>query len=146
MRFASTALALLVLVATGCASGGAAVSTTSGEGAEAQAARPARGTLNLIPNAEVEAAGGDILNAYDLVYRLRPSMMRYRNQTAGTTSSGEVTGPIAYVDDVRLGALDLLRTVMRATVKEIRFISPTDATTRWGTGHSNGVVQVITKR
>ncbi len=145
MRITSSVLALLVLATTGCASGGAAASTT-GAGAEAQAARPARGTLNLIPNAEVEAAGGDILNAYELVSRLRPSMMRYRNQTAGTTSSGEVTGPVAYVDDVRLGALELLRTVMRASVKEIRFISPTDATTRWGTGHSNGVVQVITKR
>lgn len=145
MRIASSVLALLVLVAAGCASGGAAAST-AGEGAEAQAARPVRGTLNLIPSAEVEAAGGDILNAYDLVYRLRPSMMRYRNQTAGSTSTGEVTGPVAYVDDVRLGALELLRTVMRASVKEIRFVSPTDATTRWGTGHSNGVVQVITKR
>lgn len=108
--------------------------------------RPIRGSLNHIPNGEIEAAGADLLNAYDLVSRLRPSMMRMRNQTGGSTSSGDVMGPVAYVDEIRLGNADLLRTVMRATVREIRFLSATDATTRWGTGHSNGVILVLTKR
>ena len=150
MRPTVAILAGLVLC-VGCASGGATSGAAGAGNASATAGaetavRPVRGTLNLIPNAEIEAAAGDLMNAYDLVYRLRPSMMRFRNQTAGATSSGEVVGPVAYVDDVRLGALDLMRTVMRASVKEIRFISPTDATTRWGSGHSNGVIQVVTKR
>lgn len=56
-------------------------------------------------------------------------------------------GVVAYVDDVRLGDLEQLRTVQRGTVREIRYIrGATDATTRWGTGHSNGVIQVIVKR
>lgn len=108
--------------------------------------RPIRGSLNQIPNGEIEAAGVDLLNAYDLVNRLRPSMMRMRNQTGGSASSSDVMGPVAYIDDIRLGDPDLLRTVMRATVREIRYLSATDATTRWGTGHSNGVIQVLTKR
>jgi hypothetical protein len=29
-------------------------------------------------------------------------------------------------------------------VKEIRYISASDATTRWGTGHSGGVILVVT--
>ena len=107
--------------------------------------RPLRGSLNHIPNGEIEAAGVDLINAYDLVSRLRPSMLRMRNQTAGD-ASGSIMGPVAYIDDIRLGDPELLRTVMRATVREIRYISATDATTRWGTGHSNGVVQVFTKR
>lgn len=148
MRTSFVALVTLLFAAS-CASSGAPASggaaATDAAGAP-QAARVVRGSSNLITSAEIEEAGNDINNAYDLVQRLRPSMMRFRNQTAGTTSSGEVLGPVAYVDDVRLGALDLLRTVMRASVREIRFLSPTDATTRWGTGHSNGVVQVLTKR
>lgn len=108
--------------------------------------RPVRGSLNLITSAEVETAGNNVISAYDLVQSLRPGMMRPRNQTAGNTGEGNVFGVIAYVNDVRLGDPEQLRTVMRATVREIRYISATDATTRWGTGHSNGVIQVIIKR
>lgn len=145
MRTSFVALVTLLFAASCASSGAPAASATDTAGAP-QPSRVVRGTANLITSAEIEQAGNDINNAYDLVQRLRPSMMRFRNQTAGTTSAGEVIGPVAYVDDVRLGALDLLRTVMRGSVREIRFLSPTDATTRWGTGHSNGVVQVLTKR
>ena len=131
-----------LLFLAGCAAGTAPQAGSTDPAPE----RVARGSLNLITSAEIDAAGAELHSAYDLVQRLRPTMMRARNQTAGTTSAGEVIGPVAYVDDVRLGALDLLRTVMRASVREIRFISATDATTRWGTGHSNGVIQVLTKR
>lgn len=130
----------LALATTLAACGGSATP------AVATAPRPTRGSLNLITSAEVEAAGNDAINAYDLVQRLRPGMMRPRNQTAGNTGEGNVFGVVAYVDDIRLGDAEQLRTIMRATVREIRYISAPDATTRWGTGHSNGVIQVILKR
>lgn len=109
----------------------------------APAPRIVRGSANLILNAEVEAAGNDVNNAYELIERLRPTMLRPRNLSGG---SGAEYGIVAYVDDVRLGDLDQLKTVMRATVHEIRYISASDATTRWGTGLSNGVIQVRLKR
>lgn len=143
---------LLTVLATACGGGAPAVSPApapaSPAGAPAAAApqRPARGSANLITSAEIEAAGVDMLNALQLVERLRPMMMRARNQTAGSMGAGSTFGVIAYVDDVRLGELDALATVMRGTIREIRYIGATDATTRWGTGHSNGVIQVITKR
>jgi hypothetical protein len=31
-------------------------------------------------------------------------------------------------------------------VREIRYINARDATTRWGTGVSSGVIQVVSKR
>lgn len=134
--------ALGLLLLAGCA----AASAPQAGGTAPAPARVERGSLNLITSAEIEAAGADMLNAYDLVERLRPTMMRFRNQTAGTRSTGDVLGPVAYVDDQRLGALDLLRTVMRASVREIRYLSATDATTRFGTGHPSGAIQVLTKR
>ncbi|MEY4008385.1 MAG: hypothetical protein RLZZ467_1452 [Gemmatimonadota bacterium] len=73
-------------------------------------------------------------------------MMRPRNLSAGSVGDGNVFGVVAYVEEVRLGDVESLGTVMRATVREIRYIGATDATTRWGTGHSNGVIQVVLKR
>ena len=135
-----TVVIALTLAATVAACG------ASSAPAAGAAPRPIRGSLNLITSAEVESAGNDVVNAYDLVQRLRPGMMRARNLTAGNTGDGNVFGVIAYVDDIRLGDVEQLRTVMRATVREIRYISALDATTRWGTGHSNGVIQVLIKR
>ena len=114
--------------------------------ATARVARPPRGSSSLITSAEIEAAAPDILNAYQLVERLRPMMMRPRNLSAGSVGDGNVFGVVAYVEEVRLGDVESLGTVMRATVREIRYIGATDATTRWGTGHSNGVIQVVLKR
>ena len=124
----------------------AATATAPATTAPARVTRPPRGSSSLITSAEIEAAAPDILNAYQLVERLRPMMMRPRNLTAGNVGDGNVFGVVAYVEEVRLGDLESLGSVMRATVREIRYIGATDATTRWGTGHSNGVIQVVLKR
>ena len=124
--------------------GGAPVAAPAA--APAAPARPPRGSSNLISSAEIEAAAPDIQNAYQLVERLRPMMLRPRNLTGGSVGAGTVFGVVAYVEEVRLGDTEALATVMRATVREIRYIGATDATTRWGTGHSNGVIQVVLKR
>lgn len=144
---------LVILAVVGCASAGAAGgsagtggATASAGGASATTARPTRGSLNLITNAEIEGAGNDIMNAYDLVLTLRPSMLRFRNQTAGLAAADDVLGVVAYVDEVRLGSPENLRTVMRGIVREIRYLNASDATTRWGTNHTSGAIQVITKR
>lgn len=153
MRHAGLATLGLLLLA-GCAAASAprtgsapqVGSTPQAASATPAPARVERGNLNLITSAEIQAAGTDMLNAYDLVERLRPTMMRFRNQTGGTRSTGDVLGPVAYVDEQRLGALDLLRTVPRSSIREIRYLSASDATTRFGTGHSSGAIQVLTKR
>ena len=147
-------LLALTMIATACgggaASGAAPASVPAPATASATAAAPSprvpRGSSNLITSAEIEAAAQDIQNAYELVERLRPMMMRPRNLSAGAVGAGTTFGVVAYVEEVRLGDLEALATVMRATVREIRYIGATDATTRWGTGHSNGVIQVVLKR
>ena len=151
----SLAVALTTSVVVGLAAcGGGATTAGAPAGtpapatatATARVARPPRGSSSLITSAEIEAAAPDILNAYQLVERLRPMMMRPRNLSAGSVGDGNVFGVVAYVEEVRLGDVESLGTVMRATVREIRYIGATDATTRWGTGHSNGVIQVVLKR
>jgi len=50
------------------------------------------------------------------------------------------------MDDVRLGDVGSMVNIPTNRVKEIRFINARDATTRYGTGHSSGVILVTTKR
>ena len=125
--------ALLVafgLAAVGCSGGG------SGSGAQpATETRTTRGSANLITEAEISATSYQ--NALEIVQNLRPAMMRPR------PGGGPV---MLYLDDVKLMDLNGLSAVPSGRIKEIRYISAQDATTRWGTGHASGVILVTTKR
>lgn len=146
MRRQVCVVALAMLGA--CSSSKSTTQTT----ADAQAAALVRrGGSNLITQSEISAVIGQVENAYDLVEKLRPQMMRSRASTFGAvredgTQGGQQITVQAFVDDIRLGELTNLRTVPATTVHEIRYISATDATQRWGTGYMSGVVQVITKK
>jgi len=131
------ALVPALLLALGCAGATGTPSTRT-------SAQATRGSANVITFSEIESAPQDANTAYDIVSRLRPMMMRPRNQTAGV--AGAEFGVIVFVEDVRLGDVEQLRTVMRSTLYEIRYINATDATTRWGTGYSNGVILLRLKR
>ena len=120
----------LGLAAFGCGGGG------SGSGAQPTTeTRTPRGSANLITEADIRATSYQ--NALEIVENLRPAMMRPR------PGGGPV---MLYLDDVKMMDLNGLSTVPAGRVKEIRFISAQDATTRWGTGHASGVILVTTKR
>jgi hypothetical protein len=119
------------VAAIGCGGGG------SGSGAQPAtgAARTTRGSANLITEAEISATSYQ--NALEIVQNLRPAMMRPR------PGGGPV---MLYLDDVKMMDLNGLSTVPSGRIREIRYISAQDATTRWGTGHASGVILVTTKR
>ena len=73
-------------------------------------------------------------------------MTRPRGSGFGANNQAEQIPVLVYVNEVRLGMVEDLRTIPTTQVQEIRYISATDATQRWGTGHSSGVIQVITRR
>jgi hypothetical protein len=103
--------------------------TAGSAGGDTADGRSVRRSTNLITNAEVEAAGSELTTAYDLVSRLRPSMMRYRNQGAE---------PAAYVDDVlgftnlTTGTGDTARLVS-LTVNALVELTVTANNPAWGT-------------
>jgi hypothetical protein len=117
-----TTLVLLLLVACGTARGG-----------------PNRGSSDLLTHAEI--AQSNATNAYDLLQQLRPQYLRSR----GTFSIRDPRPayPVVYVQDIRHGDLSSLRTIMIDAIEEVRFLSASDATTRWGTGHPAGVIHVM---
>ncbi|MGQ0766411.1 MAG: hypothetical protein ACT4OZ_12180 [Gemmatimonadota bacterium] len=133
------ALLLVLAFSTACSGGGGTSSAGS-------VPRPVRGGQNLITEGEIAELGQGLESAFDIVERLRPTMLRSRAATFGTSQAGEAIAVIAYVDDVRLGETGNLRTVPRLQVREIRYVNATDATQRWGTGHGSGVIQVISRK
>lgn len=83
-------------------------------------------------------------NAYDVVRALRPEFLRSRG--VASVRSGSPEYAIVYVDGVRTGGLGELRRVPREQLEEIRYLSGSDATTMYGTGHGGGAILVVTKR
>jgi len=129
-----------VIALTACSSGSASTGGTTGS------TTVRRGGSNLITPEEIAAAGAGMESAFDIVQRLRPAMLRSRTSTFGSDNQGQQVPVVVYSDDVRLGTVENLRTIPAMQVREIRYISATDATQRWGTGHSSGAIQVVTKR
>lgn len=117
-----------VLLATGCSFGG-------------QSAQAPGRASDVITMEEIEAA--EVPTAYDVVARLRPNWLRGRGSP--TLRSGPVL-PVVYVAGVRQGSVETLRNLSRTGVTRLRFIDATTATTRWGSGHSGGVIEVTVRR
>lgn len=98
-----------------------------------------RRTNNVITRDELVTQ--DLTSAYEAVQRLRPQWLRGRGATS--IRNPEPTMPVVYVAGVRQGGPESLRVVRITETDEIRFISASDATTRWGTGHMGGAIEVI---
>jgi hypothetical protein len=132
-------LGAIALVVLGCGGGGA------GSSAQPATATRTRGAANVITEAEINS--GQYQNALEAVQNLRPSMLIPRGVGSDATGLSAASIPIIiYMDDVRLGEPSSLTNIPANRVKEIRFINARDATTRYGTGHSSGVILVTTKR
>jgi hypothetical protein len=105
---------------------------------------------NVITAEEIAKSGAD--NAYDLVKTLRPQWLRARGISTGMPdpSGGGVSDPgggiMVYVDGVRVGGVDQLENFGAERIQEMRYLNATDATTKYGTGHTQGAIEVITKR
>ncbi len=124
-------LGLALVLVGGCASGGG----------EAGATRLASGGRNLIVRSELE--GTNFTNVYDAVRRLRPRWLR----TRGTTSTrGAAPGMPVFIDNVRSGSTERLESLPIDQVEQVRYVSPSDATTRWGTNMSLGAIEVIMRK
>ena len=83
-----------------------------------------------------EWAGQNLTSAFDAVQRLRSSWLQPRGGSGLPTVFRNST---AWGPDPRM-----LETIGLEEVAEIRFLSGTDATTRFGAGYLGGIIQVIT--
>ena len=73
----------------------------------------------------------------EAIQRLRPAWLRrtgFRNALPSV------------VMDNQPYQLDILETVRPEEIESLRFLSPSDATTRYGTGYTSGVIEVLTRQ
>lgn len=112
---------------------------------------------------EIEASSARTV--YELIDTRRPEWLILRGttswrETRGTTISGTAAGrdlggeesaeadPMTlkvYLDGVLLGGVEELRTLDVSGIASIHRLDPSQATARWGTGHANGAILIVTE-
>jgi hypothetical protein len=100
------------------------------------------GSRNVITQEALEQSGLQESSIWDAVERLRPNWLRSRTSTIGF----DRVYPVVFVDGSRFGGVDVLRSLRVQNVDEIRYLSPQDATTRYGTGYLGGVIAITHRR
>jgi hypothetical protein len=103
-----------------------------------------RGSPEEILLDEIQARGANDLTAMALIRRLRPGWLSARGRN--TFGDSDTMYPVVYIDEIRHGGLGTLHGIPAGEVRRIEFFSTADATTRWGTGHPAGVINVETGR
>ena len=81
--------------------------------------------------------------AYELIQRLRGNFLSLRGATSFRGTSSPY--PTVYVDGLRFGSIDALRSIPATQIASIRLYRSWDATTRYGTGNMGGVIAVTTR-
>jgi hypothetical protein len=121
-------LALFALLAAACSSGGA---NSGGAGG---------GNPDLITREQIlDLPDGTALT---VIQRYRSSWLRARSQ--GTFNSNEPDRAEVFVDEMHFGDINSLSRISSSAIASIQFISATDATTRYGTGYTGGIIRVNT--
>ena len=84
-----------------------------------------------------ELSGLTVSRAYEAARRLRPAWLQAR---------GRSHLPVIYRDNARWGSDPRsLENIRIDAVRQMRFLSASDATTRYGTGFAGGVILVVTR-
>ena len=78
-------------------------------------------------------------NVYDAVQRLRPQWLTSTRIRGG--APGEEL--VVYLDGNRYGNLASLRQISVGGVQEVRYYNASEATNRFGTGHTGGAILVM---
>ncbi len=137
LRWALTAVLLLPLVAPVSAF---AQGDTSSAQKKVEKKKIKRDPLRI--TAEEIALLPEVGDAYDAIQRLRPRFLQTRG--VNRILSSDPPQPVVYLDEVKRGQIDFLRTVPVRTIGEIRYLRGVDATTRWGIGHEAGAIMIYT--
>jgi len=130
--FSATAALVLVIATMACAS-----SSGSNESGQQTATPSSRRSNDVMTEQELRES--TVLTALDAVRQHRPTWLRGR----GATSMGTQAEPVVYYADLRMGGVQSLSQFNIGGIKELRYFNATEATNRWGTGHSAGAILVV---
>lgn len=94
---------------------------------------------DLITSEQIQSAGQN--NLFDVVQAIRPTWLRARSPNS-FQNPGQIR---VYLDDVRVGTVDALRTIPAQNVTFIQWYDPISASARWGLDHDQGAIVVSTR-
>jgi len=97
---------------------------------------------NTITRAQLEAMPS--MTVYQAIERYRRDWLRPRGATLQTDTGRRF--PTVFMDGRPYGDLEVLSQLGTEIVEEIRYMSASDATTRFGTGYPAGIIDVISRR
>ena len=134
-RHAGLAFAVLALALSACASSTAA--TNAGGEAQTQTQPGPRSDRNTLVAADLERAQAS--NLYDIIRNLRPQWLDVRPQTGGDPIN-------VYMDDNKLGGIEVLRSMTITNIRRIRWLDPSAAQGRYGLNNRGGAIAIETNR
>lgn len=106
------------------------------------------GSADALTRQEIDSLMPQYPSAYEMIHRARPNMLVSRDvRLPYPTREGlvsEPTGIKVFVDAVYVGGIDMLRRIPSRSVLFIQHLSPTDATTRYGSGMVAGAIVITT--
>lgn len=109
-------------------------------------ARGTGGTARATGSSEVlmrdEIARSGATDAFQAIRMLRPTFLATRGRTS--ILRRENAEPVVYVDDRLFGGVAALRDIPANQVVEVRYYGAAQAQMKWGAGHSQGAILVIT--
>lgn len=125
VHFRRIPVILSLLLVVGCAAG-----RQGGSGG---------GDRNVLTPEELQSTGAQ--DAYGAVQALRANWLQAR----GPDSFRSPSQVLVYVDDVRIGGVENLRTITLPQIGFIRYFDGREASGRWGLDHGQGVIFVSTR-
>ncbi len=134
MRIASSTLLIVLVLAVG------ACATTSTDGS--------RSKSGIITLEEIDGAGLVFTNAYEIVRQFRPQWLVKRgtvNINPGAQGGQLVDYVVIYVDNIRQGDPESLRSITAQSVQEIEHYNTAQAQRLGPRGHPHGAIVVRTK-
>ena len=104
--------------------------------------QPTSRSSDVLGSVEIGTARVD--DAHEAVMRLRPEFLRHRSRPSKDDPSGAL--PMVYLNGVRQGGPEMLRTIPVAAILDIRYLNPTTASSQFDRYYPAGVIAVRTRR
>ena len=109
-------------------------------GCTATGNRAPRSSQDLLTRADLEASLQ--ANAYEAIRQARPNWLRVR----GPNSIYANNPILVYVDGTRSGGVEALQSIPVMAIERMRYYDGTEAQARFGLNHTNGAIEVVTRR
>src|SRR5687768_3028631 len=121
-----TSIVLALVILAGCTSGPAPVRELGFR------------ERTILTAEEIQNARTPSWTVWELLTQLRPEYLRSRGQSS-LRNIGPST-PVVYVNEMRFGEIESLRTMNAEQVLRVQYVNAADATTRFGTDHFGGAI------